>query len=356
MPTQRGFVESLEIGRAGQATAFLLHGDGSKGTYTIGDLDADPERFNERLSQLGFLRDAMNRAEPVEVEFDAAAGKTGGGGAITRVRRLTRDELRRPVNTDRVSGQVVGLAIRVQVMPELPEPSDAAVLALITTKGIAETFLIPLQMPERGTAEGMVELAQAAQASGSPVTVEFEVDRRLVTALQIGDTSLKDLHLSREVEFDGFVEEMARVQNSELLLLTLTTAPNFAAAEGNVVPLKPFTPELRRLAVLRGSPEFIFFEAALRDLLRVRVVAAMRTEEDQTDEMNNETIPRPLAVLSFTHAHDQTHVAPHQGEIGLVRGVRLLAPRCSAATQVRPISITRPGRASIISRSNSLAE
>ena len=31
-------------------------------------IDGDPERFNERLSKLAVLRDAMNRAEPVEIE------------------------------------------------------------------------------------------------------------------------------------------------------------------------------------------------------------------------------------------------------------------------------------------------
>ena len=70
MPTIRGFVERLEIGRAGLVTASLSHDDGTQADYLISDLDADPERFNERLSKLGILRDAMTRAEPVEIEFD----------------------------------------------------------------------------------------------------------------------------------------------------------------------------------------------------------------------------------------------------------------------------------------------
>ena len=67
MPIIRGFVERLEIGRAGLVTAALRHDDGSTADYLIQDLDADPERFNERLSKLGVLRDAMARIrQPVE--------------------------------------------------------------------------------------------------------------------------------------------------------------------------------------------------------------------------------------------------------------------------------------------------
>src|SRR5437868_4918492 len=106
MPTIRGFVERLEIGRAGLVTASMLHDDGSSADYLIADLDADPERFNERLSKLAILRDAMSRAEPVEVEYVA---NDSGGRTIERVVRITRDVLAANGATQQVPVFVIGI-------------------------------------------------------------------------------------------------------------------------------------------------------------------------------------------------------------------------------------------------------
>ena len=89
MPTQRGFVERLEIGRQAQVVASLLHDDGSRADYTLADLDADPERFNERLSKLAILRDAMDADEPVEIEYSGEQEQL----TIDRVARITRSSL-----------------------------------------------------------------------------------------------------------------------------------------------------------------------------------------------------------------------------------------------------------------------
>ena len=109
MPIIRGFVERLEIGRAGLVVAALRHDDGSGADYQIADLDADPERFNERLSKLGILRDAMTRAEPVEVEY---TGGSEGNGARTleRVARITRDGLVPTAQTERLTALVQRIA------------------------------------------------------------------------------------------------------------------------------------------------------------------------------------------------------------------------------------------------------
>ncbi len=88
--TKRGFVQRIEIGRAGLVVVTLLHEDGATAEYHIRDLDADPERFNERLSKLGVLRDAMTRAEPVEIEC-SREDKTGSPRLIERATRITRD-------------------------------------------------------------------------------------------------------------------------------------------------------------------------------------------------------------------------------------------------------------------------
>ncbi len=336
MPTMRGFVEALEIGRAGQASAFLLHGDGSRAGYTIADLDADPERFNERLSQLGLLRDAMDRAEPVELEFDGQSTTAGAGGAITRVRRLTRDALERPRETARASGQVVGLALGIEQRPDAPEPSDRAVVALMVG-GSVERFTIALQTPERGTADAMVEMAQAAQAAGGTLTIDYAVETRTVTAMEAG-TGSGGLDGAEADAFDGFVEEIARLPGADLMLITMTTAPPFQGA-GNVVPLSPFTPTERHLLVLRGSPEYALFEAGLRDLLRMRVIATGIGRDDGNDDPadNNPDQPAPVGIRSFTgSAANIASTASNTAgrDIALVRGAQLMAPLCSAARPV----------------------
>ena len=89
MANKQGFVFKIEIGRAGLVSVDIIHADGSRGTYVIEDLDADPERFNDRLSKLAILRDAMNRAEPVHIEH--VSGEAGQ--VIERVARISRDEL-----------------------------------------------------------------------------------------------------------------------------------------------------------------------------------------------------------------------------------------------------------------------
>ncbi|MEG3158887.1 hypothetical protein U1763_00060 [Sphingomonas sp. LB2R24] len=357
MTTIRGFVEALEISRAGQASAFLLHGDGSRATYTIADLDADPERFNERLSQLGLLRDAMDRAEPVELEFD---NNEDGGAAVTRVRRLTRDALERPRETTRASGQVVGLAIGIESRPDMPEPSDWAVIALLIG-GSVERFTIQLQTPERSTAIAMVEIARAAQTEGGTVTVEFDDKNRMVTSIVSG--GLDDTDSGKDAdEFDAFVEEIAHGPGIDMMQVAVTTAPPFAAGDGNVVALVAFTPESRALLVLRGSPEYALFEAGLRDKLRMRVASlAPRDRETKEESGGTETRPNdatngapaqpPTAVPATPASPDTSTAGPEvigilkgsrlgydrgteKARPELVRGAHLLAPLCSAARPV----------------------
>jgi hypothetical protein len=361
MPTIRGFVEALEIGRAGQATAFLLHGDGSRASYTIADLDADPERFNERLSQLGLFRDAMDRAEPVEVEFD---GNTSGGGAVARVRRLTRDALDRPRETLRASGQVIGLAIGIEARPDAPEPSDWATVALLVGS-VVQSFKIQMQTPERTTATAMVEVARAAQAAGGAITVDYDAKDRIVTALEAGGSGKGGEGDSAD-EFDCFVEEIAHGPGIDMMQIAVTTAPPFAAGDGNVVELAAFTPGLRTLLVLRGSPEYALFEAGLRDKLRMRVASLATGDHDVKDNTGvrpqvaaGNTPPQPpppvaapaaAAPSDAVRANDVSDnpnvidVRKGAGEIGgmrrmkarseLVRGGHLLAPLCSAARPV----------------------
>lgn len=342
MPTQRGFVEALEIGRAGLASAFLLHGDGSRATYTIADLDADPERFNERLSQLGLLRDAMDRAEPVEIEFD------GDGGAITRVRRLTRDALEQPRETDRVSGLVVGVKLEIINSPDAPEPSDRATLVLLVGSTI-ERYVIEMQTPERGTAEAMVETARNAQASGGSVTIDFDVKQRTVLAIECGSAEGMGGDGVDEDVFAGFVESIGHTPATDMMIIDMTTAPPFSA-DGNYVELVPFAPEKRSLLVVRGAPEYALFEAALRDALRMDVrctghkadAAEPNAPTAAGTASNPSTGTTPEASKKTFEASLTHDVDAQQVEFELVRGATLMAPLCTAS---RPVWIQIDRRA-----------
>jgi hypothetical protein len=347
MPTIRGFIEALEIGRAGQATAFLLREDGSRAPYSINDLDADPERFNERLSQLGLLRDAMDRAEPVEIEVE---GNSDSGGVIVRVRRLTRDALDRPRETSRASGQVVGLAIGIEARPDMPEPSDWAVVALLVGSDVKK-FRIQMQTPERSTSTAMIEVARAAQAAGGTITVEFDVEKHIVTSIEAGGASGKDSGESAD-EFDCFVEEIAHGLGIDMMQIAVTTAPPFTAGDGNTVELAAFTPLPRSLLVMRGSAEYALFEAGLRDKLRMRVASLIPERRELGDDAGEGIRPnvatdsiRPRAAVASASANEgfePSEVVDMQrgasqrmkAKPELVRGARLLAELCSAARPV----------------------
>ena len=160
MPTIRGFVERLEVGRAGLSVASLLHDDGSQADYLLPDLDADPERFNERLSKLGLLRDAMSRAEPVEIEY----GQDGEGGngaprSIDRVCRITRDMLAANGPTDRLTVFVVGIGLLADNRSGArAETSDRASVVTMTAAGAMAAYLLDLQLPERAVAAAMLQM------------------------------------------------------------------------------------------------------------------------------------------------------------------------------------------------------
>ena len=326
MPTERGFVEALGVGRAGLVEATVLHADGTTATYTVADLDADPERFNERLSKFGILRDAMDRAEPVEIEYPR---QTDGGRAIDSVKRLTRDVLARPSDTSVATGLVIGLTVGFVVeVGARGEATDRAVLALLTNSG-PENFVIALQAPERHAAVAMVALAREAQADGAAIAVTYDTKQRLVTEIERND--LAGLGGGREDErFSAFVEAIAHAPVSNLMLVSVTTAPEFAAP-GNYVPLVDFTPAPRLLAVVHGSPEYALLEAALRDKLRVEILAT-RGRGDDDDAKDNDN-GGDVVRRAMTGA-GQTAAASLPATAYLVRGTLLQHALCSASRPV----------------------
>ncbi len=326
MPTERGFIEALGIGRAGQVEANVLHGDGSVALYTITDLDADPERFNERLSKFGILRDAMDRAEPVEIEFPS---QDGGSRVIDRVKRLTRDALARPMSTAVAEGMVVGLAVSFEVATgPRGEATDRADLILLTDSGNLG-LTIALQSPERGTGLAMVDMLRAAQAGGQSVSVTYDAKDMLVTRVEISDLAGLGQGVDTD-RFSAFVETISHLPQSNLMLITVTTAPEFQT-DGNVVPLVDFDPTRRALAVVRGAPEYALLEIALRDKLRVELLTSRPSQDNDNGGDDNDSAndaPRPVGVAGPRAA------AAGQTAVYLVRGATVQHALCSASRPV----------------------
>ena len=278
MPTIRGFVERLEVGRAGLAMASLLHDDGTRADYQLPDLDADPERFNERLSKLGLLRDAMSRAEPVEIEFRADA--EGGGLQIDRVARITRDMLAGNLQTIRATVFIVGIGLLADNRSGArAEAGDAVSVVTMTPAGTVAALMLDMQLPERAVALMLLQLLRDAQAAGQPVTLVVDAKNRRIVGVESGGApAATDPSGSGEI-VDGFVETVVVAPSlapmSNLAMVEFTTAPPFGAA-GNVVPLLAFTPTLTSFLVVQGSAEYDLFVAGLRDKLRMRVMLGAR--------------------------------------------------------------------------------
>ncbi|HEX7438543.1 MAG TPA: hypothetical protein VF319_00470 [Caldimonas sp.] len=346
MPTIRGFVERLEVGRAGLVTASVLHDDASFADYLISDLDADPERFNERLSKLGLLRDAMSRAEPVEIEYTQVES---GTRTIDRVGRITRDVLAGNGATQRVPVFIVGVGVLADNRTgSRAEAGDRATVATLSASGALASFTLELQAPERAVAIALLEMIRAAQASGEPVTLTVDAKNQRIVGVEAGDASAS-LQPGDNETVDGFVEAVIVAPGlapmGNLALIEFTTAPPFSGA-GNVVELNPFLPVLRRFLVVQGSLEYELFVAGLRDKLRMRVMCGAQVgrtggsdRPTGTNDGNADT-PRVLgagflaagAAASDGGAGSDATVTP--AEWTLVRGTQLLAALASASRPV----------------------
>ncbi|MBA3811770.1 MAG: hypothetical protein H0X27_09065 [Caulobacteraceae bacterium] len=337
MPTQRGFVERLEIGRQGLAVATLLHDDASRAAYQIPDLDADPERFNERLSKLGMLRDAMDRGEPVEIEYLDQEGVR----LIDRVARITRDNLDPAPSSASVSGMVVGVVVAAhnRTGPQA-EMSDAATVSLLKLDGLAGSYLLDLQIPERATAAAQLELIRDAQASGAPITLAVDGKDRIVS-VQAGGGAESGGGQGQAQLVDGFVEAISQALSAgayaTMALARFTTAPPFAG-DGNVVALQPFTPALEQFLVVTGSPEHELFLTALREKLRMRVRALALGPPRPPDKTPGvSAAAKPAAARVRAMAMDTTAASGGDDTYAaamLVRGAEVLHCLASASRPV----------------------
>ncbi len=346
MPTKRGFVQKLEIGRAGLARVFFVHDNGSNSIYVIRDLDADPERFNERLSKLGILRDAMNRAEPVEIEYV----EEEAGQVIERVARISRDALEPTLRTTAVIGFIASINLTNDNKTTANgEQSDRADIQVLTTELTTITISIYMQIPERQVAVAQLGIVQSAYERGDLVYFLIAAEDigkpsqfrgRVVGVLQ--GVSTIDYGSERKSELSGFVESLGIIallpgQTGNFAHVRFTTAPEFTG-QGGTIGLSPFTPETFDLLVPKQSASYDLFEAGLRDNLRMRISAIMLRDlkdPDDGDEQGDDD-----AQPDLSHRKDGLHyvvraLQPVEIEkLGFTFAAELLAHLASASRPV----------------------
>jgi hypothetical protein len=303
--TFRGFILNIQVGRAGLVTVTLLLLDGTMRSFVIEDLDADPERFNERLSKLAILRDAMNESEPVEIRAETSES----GDSIVQVTRLSRDAHRGASTEDLVVSE--GLVLAISLLSRVGiggtfgiESSDIAEIRILTADIQLLTLQLDMQMPERLVAVEMLHSFRDAERSGETVTVWHIADKdqgRRVVGVRVGASSLDNKDPGNEL--NGFVETLSLIRDfaedmANLALVRFTTAPAFSG-EGNTIGLVPFLPETVNLIVLKGSPAYALFEAALRDTLRMRVRAIDIRRDQKPRDPRGDRQPVPAGVSEF---------------------------------------------------------
>lgn len=331
MPTVRGFVERLEVGRAGLVTITLLQDD-SRHDYVIPDLDADPERFNEYLSKLAILRDAMDRAEPVEAEYDQKEGATRG---LVRVARITRDQLASPGKTQRVTVSVVGAVISTAVGtgPHM-ESADLATIVCMAVDGTVQRYVLDMQIPERAAAQAQLAALLRAQNAGETVSLEVTSEGLRIVAVGVGNTEQGGATTFEKV--DGFVESIAHspfaTAISGTATVMVTSAPPFNGA-GNMVPLEAFAPQSIPLLVAAGSEEYRLFVLALANKLRLRVMLGVAG--------GNDTVPGVNTAAGVPAVEDKSRLLSSGAlaselppKARLVRGAEVLHALCSASRPV----------------------
>jgi hypothetical protein len=346
MATQRGFVKRIEVGRAGLVRVTLVHSDASTGDYVLRDLDADPERFNERLSKLAILRDAMDRAEPVFIEHSA----TDQGQEIDTVARLSRDDLDPAVNVVSLSGFVLDVMVhaRNQAVGD-EEEHDRADVVLLLSDFSRPTLTLDLQAPERAVAAAQLDLLCQARTAGGLARVitrttkgDFASEGEIISVAIDDESALSDDGREPPVEEHGFVETLSLIPitttggtpfTSNMAHIRFTTAPAFSGP-GNTVGLVAFTPVTIDLLVFKGSPAYALFEAGLRDCLRMRVSLATFAPPDDSgrDTPPGTTVPRSARGRSSEPVGRAAAAEPT--DVALVLAAELLAPLASASRGV----------------------
>jgi hypothetical protein len=277
--TVRGFLLRIDVGRQGLVVATLLQDDGTTQQYQIPDLDADPERFNEQLSRLGIMRDAMNRAEPVEIEYSTTSDSSAR--TIERAVRITRDSVAWPTKVVPVEGLVSNVQLFTYNHSGInEEKADYAKIVVMQADLTTVNLTLDLQVPERLVVEQQLQWILSALNDGSTLQFFYDSTTNVISGIGSGNSDATFGGNAAQT-LDGFVESLSpdapSGQSNQLALFRFTTAPAFAGA-GNYVPLQSFTPTTLNLLVLKNSPSYALVEAALRECLRMEVSAFSITQ------------------------------------------------------------------------------
>ena len=346
--TTRGFLERIEVGRGGLVRATVVN-DTGRAVFTITDIDGDPERFNERLTKVAILRDAMGRAEPVEIE-------TGDGGAeIERVARISRDQLLDVGVLTLISGLVIKIVVESRNAIEgVGEAHDNAQVTLIGLDGSTHDARLDLQAPERLVAVEQLRIIRDAYESGADVQLlvaepdsEHKSDLPEIVSVWVGAGSGDSRGETAAVSACGFVESLgtmlpASVSSAagSLGLARITTGPELSGVGGTVDPA-PFSPDTLGFFVARGSVVYALLEAGLRENVRVRVRYLGLTGQDQkgTVVVTHESGPSATGVTESTDVPGSVDPPAVQGEAvvdvtGLLLSAELQAPLASASRPV----------------------
>jgi hypothetical protein len=343
--TTRGFVERIEVGRGGLVRATLVNESGRL-VFTVSDIDGDPERFNERLTKVSILRDAMNRAEPVEIEHEGGAG----ANEIERVARITRDQLLDTGVVSLVGGLVLKLVVESRNDVEgSGEAHDNAQVTLIGLDGDTHDARLDLQAPERLVAAEQLRMLRDAQASGAMVQVlvatsdDKEGGTPEIVSVWLGEGDAGRKGDDREGIVSGFVEGLgtmlpAAVASAagSLALTRVTTGPELSGEGGTVDP-EPFAPETLGFFVARGSVVYALLEAAVRENVRVRIRYLSLLEEGDREKVvvNRDAAVAEVAADYAGYVEDPDAAAEGVVEVaGLLLSAELQAPLSSASRPV----------------------
>jgi hypothetical protein len=351
--TTRGFVGRIEVGRGGLVRATLVN-EGGRTIYTVSDIDGDPERFNERLTKVGILRDAMNRVEPVEIETEGDKG----GNEIERVARITRDQLLDDGTMSLISGLVLKVLVESRnAIQGSGEAHDNAQVSLIGLDGTTHDARLDLQAPERLVAIEQLRMLSDALESGAIVRLLVnskddaeESGTPEIVSVWVGAGSNDDRGEDSASIVCGFVESLgtmlpAAVASAagSLALARITSGPELSGAGGTVDPA-PFTPATLGFLVARGSVVYALLEAAVWENVRVRVRFLELLGRDGHD---NADISRDKVVISRDKGAKkvaaeytgtvETPDADGEGMVevkGLLLSAELQAPLASASRPV----------------------